>query len=70
MTDIANPSRSMYMSALFNEAEAAAFLRIEPKTLARWRSARKGPCYVKVGALVRYALPDLEAYFTGSTVRP
>lgn len=58
------------MSALLNEAEAAAFLGIEAKTLTRWRWAGKGPKYVKVGALVRYNLADLEAYITGATVTP
>lgn len=58
------------MCELWNEAQAAAFLGVEPKTLTRWRWARKGPKYVKVGALVRYTRADLEAYIASVTVTP
>ena len=58
------------MPALLNEAEAAAYLGIGPKTLTRWRWAGKGLKYVKVGALVRYAPADLEAYVASVTVTP
>jgi hypothetical protein len=58
------------MSALMNEADAAKHLGVQPKTLTRWRWAGKGPRYVKVGALVKYALADLEAYIAGATVTP
>lgn len=58
------------MPALLNEAMAAAYLGIEPKTLTRWRWASRGPKFVKVGALVRYTQTDLDAYVTGATVTP
>ena len=38
------------------EAELAAALKIEPKTLANQRSRRVGPPYVKLsGGIVRYS---------------
>lgn len=58
------------MSALLNEVEAAAFLKVEPPTLSRWRCFSRGPKYVKVGALVRYTQTDLDAYVAGATVTP
>lgn len=31
-------------------------------TLANWRVRAEGPPYIKVGAMVRYALADVEAF--------
>ena len=58
------------MTALLNEIQAAAHLGVEPKTLTRWRWARKGPKWVKVGSLVKYVHADLEAYIASATVTP
>jgi predicted DNA-binding transcriptional regulator AlpA len=33
---------------------------ISEKTLANWRSQGRGPRYLKIGRLVRYAMADLE----------
>ncbi len=35
---------------------------ISPLTLERWRWARIGPAYVKIGGRVRYLLADIEAF--------
>lgn len=42
--------------------EAAAYLRVSERTLYDWRWKKKGPPSIKVGALVRYLVADLDAY--------
>jgi helix-turn-helix protein len=44
------------------EPEAAAFLRVEPQTLANWRSKGIGPVYARIGRRVVYTLADLIAF--------
>jgi len=48
------------------ETEAAERLGCTVSTLRKWRSQGKGPAYVKVGRLVRYAEGDLQAYVDGN----
>lgn len=67
---IRSGSSSPQMAGLLNEKEAAAQLGIEAGTLTRWRWARKGPAYKKIGSLVRYAPSDLETYVSSVTVTP
>ena len=43
-------------------AEAAALLRISPRTLVAWRSRGMGPTYVKVGRRVVYLQRDIVAW--------
>jgi predicted site-specific integrase-resolvase len=50
-----------------NEQEAAQFLRLSPKTMARWRYAGRGPRYRKFGGAVRYHYSDLQSYAEGNT---
>lgn len=42
-----------------SDVEAAEFISTSPQTLRNWRSAGKGPSYIKIGRLVRYRLDDL-----------
>ncbi|QIJ42602.1 helix-turn-helix domain-containing protein [Rhizobium leguminosarum] len=42
--------------------EAAAYLRISPITLAAWRSAKRGPVYIKTGGRVLYRVAALLDY--------
>jgi len=45
---------------LFNDAEAAEFIGVQPQTLRDWRhNKRYALPYVKVGRLVRYRRHDL-----------
>jgi hypothetical protein len=44
------------------QAELARRWRISPRTLERWRWLRRGPAYLKLGAVVAYQLTDVEAY--------
>src|SRR2546426_4411025 len=39
---------------LLSPEELAAMVELSPKTLADWRSARKGPCYLRVGRKIWY----------------
>ena len=54
---------------LLNESEAAEFLRLKPKTLARWRWKGQGPIFRKIGGAVRYLATDLAAFVEASTRR-
>jgi predicted site-specific integrase-resolvase len=45
---------------LLTPAEVAKLLKISVKTLAQWRSQRKGPAYVKINGGVRYKHADIE----------
>lgn len=42
-----------------SEVDLAARWAMSSKTLARWRSARRGPPFVKLGKMVRYAMSDV-----------
>jgi predicted DNA-binding transcriptional regulator AlpA len=48
---------------LLLEREAAEILRVSCPTMRRWRWARTGPRYVRVGSrAIRYRLADLKAF--------
>jgi len=47
---------------LLNESEAAEFLSLSPKTLARWRWSGKPPRFLKLGGAVRYDPADLHKF--------
>lgn len=48
---------------LMTSEEVAEYLRVDPRTLANWRSKRQGPRSIRIGAsTVRYLVSDLEDY--------
>ena len=47
---------------LLNEHEVADSCSISVLTLRKWRSQRRGPKYLKIGALVRYRPEDVDAW--------
>lgn len=49
-------------TVLWTPEQTAERLRLKPKTLARWRWAGQGPCFIKVGGAVRYAEQDIQAF--------
>lgn len=53
---------------LMNEAQAAAFLTVAPKTLAAWRATKRttGPIYLRIGGAVRYRVSDLQNFLENS----
>lgn len=49
-------------SPFLTTAQAAAYLRLKPCTLERWRSDGGGPAFHKLGGRAYYKLADLDAY--------
>ncbi len=52
---------------LLTEREAAAYLRLSPRTLRRWRTEKPGtgpPVAGYAGRSPRYRQPDLDAWLT------
>ena len=58
----------MTMPNLLREIDAAAYLGLAPKTLARWRWAGKGSAFHKFGTAVRYSLEELNAFISHAAV--
>ncbi len=56
------------MTDLLDETAAAQALRLQPKTLCRWRFERRGPAYIKLGGAVRYRSADLADFVTRNRV--
>ena len=58
--------------SLLNEHEVAQMLGVSVATVRRWRLFKAGPKYVKLGALVRYRVSDIERWLasrpTGGSV--
>jgi len=52
---------------LLTNAEAAAFVRLSPRTLEKFRVLGGGPRYKKLGARVRYSVEDLRAWLASRT---
>ena len=54
------------ISALFarhlNQDQLARRWSLSARTLERWRSHGKGPCYLRLGGRVAYRLEDIEAF--------
>jgi hypothetical protein len=49
---------------LLTEKQASRVLTVSVAALRRWRIERRGPRYLKLGSLVRYRVPDLEAWLS------
>lgn len=58
----------MTHTQLLREADAAAYLKLAAKTLARWRWAGKGPTFHKLGTAVRYSIEDLNQFVADAQV--
>jgi len=50
------------MLNLLTESDVAERLRVSLALVRRWRLEKRGPTFVKVGALVRYRPEDLESW--------
>ncbi len=48
------------MPNLLTESDVAERLQVSLASVRRWRLERRGPTFVKMGALVRYRPEDLE----------
>jgi len=59
------------MTRLLTPAEVADLTRLAPQTLAHWRSAGKGPPYIKVSTYrVMYPADRLEKWLDSRLVVP
>jgi excisionase family DNA binding protein len=55
------------IDVLLTPAEAAAYMRVQQCTLAKWRCQGGGPMYVKLsGRTIRYKKSDVEAAIANS----
>ncbi len=50
------------LDALMNESEVAQRLQVSVACVRRWRLERRGPKFIKLGALVRYRSDDIERW--------
>lgn len=66
MTDKIQSSPPM----LLRPSEAARALGLHPQTLANLRHEGRGPCFVKLGAAVRYDADALREYCAANTKTP
>ncbi len=58
-------------SELLTTREAAAFLKLCPTSLRRWRRLGIGPQWLKIGPrAVRYSRADLDQYLSDQTTSP
>jgi predicted DNA-binding transcriptional regulator AlpA len=55
-------------SALLTEVDLSKHLSVSLATLRRWRLDKRGPQYIKVGALVRYRPEDVESWLASRPV--
>ena len=55
---------------VFDEYEAAKFLKKSVQTLRNDRCSRKGPAYLKLGRSVRYKVSDLLEYLERHRIDP
>jgi excisionase family DNA binding protein len=54
---------------LLDNAQAATYLGITPRTLEVWRAVKRHPIpYIKVGRLVKYRRDDLDAWLASRTI--
>jgi hypothetical protein len=59
------------MGKMLDTTEAGDHIGVPGKTLANWRSLRKGPPFVKLaGRTIRYREEDLDAYIAENRCSP
>jgi predicted DNA-binding transcriptional regulator AlpA len=56
------------IETLLDEKELSRWLRVSVGTLRFWRVVDRGPRYRKVGQLVRYSRPDVQAWLDSRPV--
>jgi predicted DNA-binding transcriptional regulator AlpA len=61
-------SETTTISSLLLEREAATYLRLTPRTLAKYRSEGGGPNFAKLGGRVVYPKEDIDAWIRQCTV--
>ena len=65
-SNLSNDPAEAAVSSLFarhlNQEQLARRWSLSARTLERWRSHGKGPCYLRLGGRVAYRLEDIEAF--------
>jgi len=65
-SDLSIDTAEVAVSSLFarhlNQDQLARRWSLSARTLERWRSHGKGPCYLRLGGRVAYRLEDIEAF--------
>ena len=51
---------------LLSTKQTAEYCFISPRTLESWRISGQGPAFRKIGRLVRYAQPDIDAWLNNN----
>jgi len=61
----------MLTPQILTEKEAAEMIvDLKPGTLAKWRTRRKGPKYLKLGGKVRYRTIDIQEWIEANLIDP
>ena len=60
----------MIMERVMSSREAAEMIGVTEGTLMNWRSAGKGPVFVKYGRRVVYRPKDVERWLDARTINP
>ena len=55
---------------LLTTAEAAAYMRLKPQTLSKWRSGGRGPSFCRIGGCVFYRVTELDQYIEAGITAP
>ena len=55
---------------LLTEKQAADVLNVARGSLTNWRSAGRGPAYLRIGRRIRYRFEDLVSYAERRMVQP
>lgn len=54
---------------LLTTSQAAEWLSVTPAALTKWRVAKYGPAYIKIGGAIRYEVADLAAFVVAGRVQ-
>jgi hypothetical protein len=65
MPVLMNVEKEEFMFNLMTEADLSKELRVSIALLRRWRLEKRGPLFIKVGALVRYRPEDIQSWLGG-----
>ena len=67
-----SPTQSLpgLAQSLLNEKQAAKRLNCSVAVLRKWRTLGQGPAYCKIRRMVRYPVPDIEAFIALMRVEP
>ena len=62
MGSASKPIPHLATEGFLDKRELAALLNVSVSTINKWVSRRRGPVFVKLGTLVRFAPSDVQAF--------